>query len=101
MKPSNFKESTIELKKPLDMADEECGSLHICQTKDGQCVSLWKATLWERIKFLFHGNLWLGVISGRTQPPVWLDMIKSPFIKETKWERFTKKYLGFLKEKRA
>lgn len=81
MKPNKFKEATIELKKPASMTDEECGSLHIYQGEDGTCVSLWRASFWERIKFLFHGNLWLGVHSGKTQPHVWLNCTKTVFIK--------------------
>jgi hypothetical protein len=79
-----FKESTVELKKPQSMSDEECRSLHIMQTPDGQCISLWKATFFERLKFLFHGKIWLGIISGKTQPPVWVDISKTIFIEESK-----------------
>lgn len=80
MKPKYFKESTIELKKPESMTDEECGSLHIYQ-ENGQCISLWRASLWDRIKFLFHGHIWLSVLSGNTQPPVWLMCSKTIFEK--------------------
>jgi hypothetical protein len=82
MKPKEFKESTVELKKPSSMTDEECGSLHIHQTEDGQCISLWTAPFWTRLKFLFHGKLWLGILSVKTQPPVWLDMTKTVFLKD-------------------
>ena len=81
MKPKHFKESTVELKKPESMTDEECGSLHVYQQPDGTCVSLWTAPFWQRVKFLFHGHIWLGVLSGSTQPPVWLDCKKTVFIK--------------------
>jgi hypothetical protein len=84
MKPQQFKEATIELSKPKGMTDEECSSLWIHRTPKGECVSLWTAPLWARIKFLFHGKLWLGVLSGKTQPPVWLDMTKTVFIKNDK-----------------
>lgn len=78
MKPSKFKEAHIELKKPASMTDEECGSLWI-HKHEGQCISLWKTTFWERLKFLFHGNIWIGVNSGQTQPPIWLDCTKTIF----------------------
>ncbi len=74
MKPLHFKEATIELKKPASMTDEECGSLFVHQSENGECISLW-----ERLKFLFHGKLWIGVLSGKTQPPVWLDMTETIF----------------------
>lgn len=82
MKPIYFKEATQELKKPSTMTDEECSSLYVYQSKEGTCISLWKATLWQRVKFLFHGRVWLGVYSGKTQPPVWLDCNKTVFVKE-------------------
>lgn len=80
MKPKFFKEASVELKKPESMTDSECGSLWVHQTKDGQCISLWTAPFWTRLKFLFHGNLWLGVLSGSSQPPVWLDITKTVFL---------------------
>lgn len=83
MKPTKFKEANIELKKPSSMTDEECSSLWILRTKDGQCISLWKTSFWERLKFLFHGKLWLGILSGKSQPPVWLDMTDNIFEEPT------------------
>jgi hypothetical protein len=82
MKPKFFNEATQELKKPSSMTDSECGSLYVYQSSDGTCISLWSAPLWKRIKFLFHGSIWLGVHSGKTQPPVWLDCSKTVFVKE-------------------
>ena len=80
MKPKYFKESTGYLKKPSSMTDEECGSLHIFQDENsGTCISLWTVSFWERLKFLFHGHIWLGVLSGNTQPPVWLNCKKTVF----------------------
>lgn len=82
MMPVKFKEATIELIKPDSMTDDECGGLW-CYQGDNQCISAWTATLWERVKFLFHGRIWIGVLSGKTQPPIWLDCTKTIF-KEVK-----------------
>lgn len=82
MKPLKFDEAHIELKKPASMTDEECGSLWVHRAEDGTCISLWTAPFWVRLKFLFHGKLWLGVLSGNTQPPVWLDCTQTVFIKD-------------------
>ena len=79
MKPIQFKESNTELSKPVSMTDEECSSLPICRTDEGTCISCWKASFWDRVKFLFHGKIWLGVVSGHTQPPVWLDCTNTVF----------------------
>lgn len=82
MKPIKFKEATTELKKPSNMTDEECAVLPIFRDlKNNTCISLWKLTIWERIKLLFHGRIWLGVMSGDSQPPVWLNSRRVMFKK--------------------
>lgn len=72
MKPIDFPQSTKVLQKPSTMSDNECSSLHVWN--DGkQCVSCWKPTFKERMNILFGGKVWLGVLSGKTQPPVFLS----------------------------
>ena len=71
MKPIDFPQSTKVLQRPGTMSESECQSLPVWN--DGkQCVSCWKPTIKERIKILLGGNVWLGVLSGRTQPPVFV-----------------------------
>ena len=72
MKPVKFNQANRKLLKPESMTDEECESLWVF-TDGTQCVSCWKLSFKERIKALIFGNVWLGVLSGHTQPPVWLD----------------------------
>lgn len=81
MRPKKFKEAQINLGKPTDMTDEECSSLWIYK-QNNDCISLWSCSLLERIKFLFHGHVWIGVHSGQTQPPIWLDCKNTIFEKE-------------------
>lgn len=72
MKPIDFPQSTKVLQRPSTMTEQECQSLHVWN--DGkQCVSCWKLSFKERMKVLFHGKVWLGVLSGKTQPPVFLS----------------------------
>lgn len=72
MKPIQFKQSTKVLQKPSVMSDDECASLPVWS--DGnQCVSCWKPTFKERLNILFGGKVWLGVLSGKTQPPVFVS----------------------------
>lgn len=72
MKPIDFPQSTKVLQKPSTMSDYECSSLHVWN--DGkQCVSCWKPTFKERMNILFGGKVWLGVLSGKTQPPVFVS----------------------------
>lgn len=71
MKPIDFPQSTKVLQRPGTMSETECQSLPVWN--DGkQCVSCWKPTIKERIKILLGGNVWLGVLSGKTQPPVFV-----------------------------
>ncbi len=72
MKPIDFAQSTKVLQRPSTMTESECQSLPVWG--DGnQCVSCWKATFKERLKILFTGKVWLGVLSGKTQPPVFVS----------------------------
>lgn len=76
-----FKEANKNLLKPESMTDEECGSLWVYS--DGrQCISCWRLTWKERIKALLFGKVWLSVLCGYTQPPVWLACDGTVFIKE-------------------
>ena len=82
MKPIDFSQSTKVLQRPSTMTDKECASLHVWS--DGnQCVSCWKPTFKERLNILFGGKVWLGVLSGKTQPPVFVSgtrvFNKAPF----------------------
>lgn len=71
MKPIDFSQSTKVLQKPATLSDSQCGALPVwCDGK--QCVSCWKPSIKERIAILFGGNVWLGVMSGKTQPPVFV-----------------------------
>lgn len=80
MRPITFPQSNKILGKPVGMTDEECGSLPVyC---DGTyCLSLWQLSLKERLSILFHGHIWLWVLSGYTQPPVSLSADKNIFRK--------------------
>ena len=72
MKPIDFKQSTKVLQRPSTMAESECQSLPVWS--DGkQCVSCWKPTIRERFMIAFGGKVWLGVMSGKTQPPVFVS----------------------------
>lgn len=86
MKPTNFKQSTKVLKRPSIMAESECQSLPVwCDGK--QCVSCWKPSIRERLNILFSGKVWLGVLSGETQPPVYVTA-ECVFVKKSNKARF-------------
>ena len=47
---------------------------------DGEtCVTRWKLSFFQRLSILFFGRIWLGVKSGYSMPPVWLDCGKTVF----------------------
>lgn len=78
MKPAEFPEQTIVLQRPPGMRDEECGSLAIARTEKGECISCWIGDWRDRLRFLITGKAWLWVVSGKTQPPVYIGT-ESPF----------------------
>ncbi len=78
MTPTNFKEANRTLNKPESMTDEECSSLRVF-TDGRQCISCWRMTWKERLEALLFGRLWLSVLSGRTQPPVWVSCARTVF----------------------
>ena len=81
MKPIKFKEANKNLLKPQGMTDEECSGL--CVYTDGeQCISCWKMNWKQRIMSFLFGRVWLSVLSGQTQPPVWVDCDNTVFKQE-------------------
>lgn len=75
MKPIDFKQSTKVLQRPSTLPESKCQSLPVWN--DGtQCVSCWNATFAERLAILFTGKVWLGVMSGKSQPPVFVSGTK-------------------------
>lgn len=78
--PVKFPEANKNLIKPDDMEAEDCSSLYVF-TDGSECISCWKVPFRTRISILLHGNVWLSVLSGRTQPPVWLSGEKNIFLK--------------------
>lgn len=80
MRPINFEESNRTLGKPDSMTDEECLPLPV-YTDGTVCVSLWQASWYESLKFLWAGKIWLHVVGSHTQPPV-LVSVDSPFTTE-------------------
>lgn len=82
MKPIDFPQSSKVLQRPEDMLDTDCKPLPIWS--DGmECVSCWKPTFKERLRILMHGKVWLAVLSGKTQPPVFITgeefFVQPPF----------------------
>ena len=76
MYPVNFKDANLRLVSPKNWDDELYG---ICdylsvQRKDGICKSCWKMSIKEWMKLLFTRCVYVYVHSGKTQPPIKLDI---------------------------
>ena len=97
MTPIPFREQNITYNPPEGMEDKlVCDELAMAKDIDGvstsslgalpafrgegQVISCWHLTLWERIKLLLTGRLWFSVI-GNGQPPIWLG-VDCPFIRK-------------------
>lgn len=70
MKPSEHRFANMTLNAPTGQEDE-IGSLAVYSDGE-QCISCWQMSWRERLSALLFGRVWLSVLSGRTQPPVWL-----------------------------
>src|SRR6266498_1193189 len=78
MNPVYFPEANKNLLKPSSMTDAECSPLWV--HNDGEeSISCWHLTWRERLQALLWGRIWLGVLAGRTQPPVRLWCLLTPF----------------------
>ena len=76
-----FQEANKNLTRPQSMTEDECGSLWV-YTDGVTCVSCWKLTWRQRLTALLFGKIWLGVLSGWSQPPVWMSCCRTVFKKD-------------------
>ena len=76
MSPIEFKQQNIVFTAPAGMEDkvEQLPAFR----GEGQVISCWHLSFWDRLKLLFTGRLWFSVI-GNAQPPLWLG-VDCPFI---------------------
>jgi len=78
MRAIEFPQVTKTLQKPKGMTDEQCMPLPVFN--DGkQSVSCWALNKEELELIQKTGKIYLGIVFGPTQPPVWLS-IEDPFV---------------------
>lgn len=78
MKPIKFEETCVMFAKnqpeyetlPVLIVEDEMGKVF---------TSCWKLSFWERIRMLFLGKIYLGILGG--QPPIMLSIDKQYDIK--------------------
>jgi len=82
MKPVNMIADGVEANMALTAPG--CGDLPVLRSHDAfgtpQMVSRWRLSFFERIKVLLFGDMWLGVITAESQPPVYLTVDNPVFI---------------------
>ena len=76
MKPKHFKNEDTVLGAPQDWNEAEHGQCEMLPIKhsNGVCISHWSLTWTERFKVLLGGSIIVNVASGRTQPPIMLEV---------------------------
>ena len=76
--PVKFPQANKNLLKPDEMDARDCDSIYVF-TDGNQCVSCWHVPFLARLSILFHGNIWLFILSGSTEPPAYLCAEKTVF----------------------
>jgi len=77
MKPVAFEQANTLLAPPEGWTPEECTPLPV-HSDGATCISRWRPTEEQRQAISEGADIWLWVVSGRTQPPVALAT-ESPF----------------------
>lgn len=94
MKPINHRFTNVTLNAPAGQEDE---ILPLRVWTDGeQCISCWQMGWRERLSALVFGRVWLSVLSGRTQPPVWLMATRDALKYEDTGDEDVKRMAGWL-----
>ena len=75
MTPIPFREQNITYNPPEGMEDK-CDALPAFRG-EGQVISCWHLTLWERIKLLLTGRLWFSVIGNGRRLSGWAWIARS------------------------
>lgn len=81
-RPRGFKESNRTL-MPGDHPGHEVQPLPVFNNGDF-CMSSWRLSLQERFSALLFGRVWLYVLSGSTQPPVWIAVMRRGFLRKAR-----------------
>lgn len=81
MKPIDFPEQTVTLQPSgATYSDNVNGVEPLPTWSDGeQCVSCWRMSWRERLNALLYGKVWIAILSGKTQPPIYAEASKTYF----------------------
>ena len=83
MKPVRFEEANRLLQPSGREYSENVLSVESLPvyTNDEECVSCWQMSWRERLAAFLFGHVWLCVLSGKTQPPVYIEATRSFLVK--------------------
>lgn len=84
MKPIDFDEATNTLQPSGKTYSENVGDVRPLPVfSDGeQCISCWRLSWKERLSALIFGKVWLAVLTGHSQPPVYMEVARTYFVKK-------------------
>lgn len=79
MHPVQFRHSNTTLQPNGVSSSKDVGSILPLPvfTNGEQCISCWRMSWRERLSALFFGRVWVAVLSGRTQPPIYAQASKN------------------------
>ena len=80
MKPINFKESKEIHRLPFMQGQERQTEVPVMRG-DGYLISCWTCSFWQRLKFLFHGKIWMGTTASYQSS--WIECEETIFDNET------------------
>ena len=86
MKPVRFP----QVNRTLAEDQPEYQPLPVFASPDGEVISCWKLTLWERLKVLLLGRLWLRQYTFNTPLQPQLLQVESPFVIDAKSPQWCK-----------
>jgi hypothetical protein len=86
MKPAGFEFSNVTLQPSGKKYSENVASVDPLPiwTDGEQCVSCWRMSWRERLFALMFGRVWVALLSGKTQPPIYVQVSKEYFKLEDK-----------------
>jgi hypothetical protein len=81
MTPIPFPEQTKSLAPSGQEYSSNVGSVRDLPvwTDGEQCVSCWRLSWRERLSAVFFGRVWCAVLSGGSQPPVFVEATRNYF----------------------
>lgn len=79
MQPINFKESNVTFAKD----QKEYLPLPAYRSREGQVVSCWHLSFWERLRLVFTGRLWITMLTFNHPLQPLRPSVERPFVSQS------------------